>query len=238
MNELKDRRILIVGATGDIGQAIAKELHEAGSRVYLAGRNADKLAALTRELGGDTSPIPVWAGDLTGPGSAKSLLQSVPEAWGGLDAVVSAFGVAEADLAVRPKWDVWQRAFDINVRALAELCSAGIAVLRKSPGSSLISIVSTAGKEGVAGRASYSASKGAQRAYLDSLRHEAQRHGVRVVSICPARVDSRLQPEADRPSLIPPKDIAAAVLFALRLGRNTGLSEITLDNTPSDATGS
>jgi 3-oxoacyl-[acyl-carrier protein] reductase len=235
MTDRMQRRILVVGATGDIGSAIARRLHAEGARLHLSGRSEDKLQRLVSELGPASTAT---AADLAIPGAAKALITAAVDALGGLDALVSAFGAAEPDWAIRPKWDVWERAFALNVRGFAELCQAAFGVLKRAENAAIISIVSTAGSEGVAGRGSYSASKGAQRAYADALRAEAVRHGVRVVSISPARVDSRLQPEADRSALIPPEDIAAAAAFALSLSPRTVLSEIRLDNRPVDAAGS
>jgi short-subunit dehydrogenase len=111
MTDLRDAHVLVVGATGGLGAAIARQLAAAGARVSLSGRRADALAALSAELG--ASVVRSVVADLTKPGSAQDIVDAVTAGQQGLTGVVYAAGV----VAFGP-------ALELDDDVLDELCSS------------------------------------------------------------------------------------------------------------------
>jgi NADP-dependent 3-hydroxy acid dehydrogenase YdfG len=214
---------LVTGASGGIGAAVARALAP-GHDLLLGGRDAHALAAVARDLPG-ARPWPV---DLTDTAA-------VAEAAVSLDVLVHSAGVGLLGTVAETPADTWRHQFEVNVVAVAELTRLLLPALRAARGR-VVLLNSGAGLTARAGWASYAASKFALRAFADALREEESRHGVRVTSVHPGRVDTEMQravvaqeggryrPEA----YLRPESVAGAVLLAVTAPADAALTELVL----------
>ncbi len=216
--ELRDRRVLVTGATGGIGLAVARGLASSGARLLLTARTADRLGALAQELGAEALPADV------ADASAVAALRERVEAAGSLDALVNAAGafdlapVAETDPAML------DRMLDGNLRA-PFLCIRAFlpAMLARGQGQ-IVTVGSVAGRSAFPGNGAYSASKFGVRGLHAVLDEELRGTGVRATLVEPAATDTpiwdAIQPNAreDLPSreqMLSAEAVADAVLYAL-----------------------
>src|SRR5262245_24689008 len=131
MRPLKDRRILITGASGGIGRAIAEAAARRHARVIVSARSADKLETLAGELksrGCDALAIPA---DVTREEDRKRLIDTVVAQWGGLDVLINNAGVASFGHFATSSEEVLRTIMEVNFFAPTELMRLAIPVLQK-----------------------------------------------------------------------------------------------------------
>ena len=219
-----DPVFLITGASSGIGAATARRAAEAGHRLVLAARSADKLEALAAELGGDGRAIAVTC-DVTDFGQQEAMVQATLDAYGRLDVAFAnaGFGAARGFLKETPEH--WRDMVLTNVLGCAFTIRATIPALTRSRGHLLLTS-SVAGRRALQGSL-YSATKHAVTAMAESARQELNDTGVRVTSIEPGMVDT---PFFDNPvaNALEPDDIARAVLFAVQQPPHVDVNEILI----------
>jgi NAD(P)-dependent dehydrogenase (short-subunit alcohol dehydrogenase family) len=226
---------LVVGGSGDIGLAIASRLGRLGYQLVITGRTSERLDRAVnrlREQGAQVRGVPL---DLRDEGEIERLftgLQVPP-----LDVTVNAAGIAEAKSILRATAAHYQETLAVNLIGAALVARESLKVMRKAGKGTIINVASTGGREGQKGFAAYCASKAGLSVLSDSLREEAARYGIRVATISPDKVDTRMHGEDPaRARMVPPDDVAEAVTFLLRLSPLAVVREIRLDQQgPRDA---
>lgn len=216
MLEIRGSTVLLTGATGGIGHAIARALAQRGARLILTGRRADVLEPLAAEVGGRAV-----AADLT----QRDAPARLAEAAGDVDVLVSNAALPASGTLDTFTPDQVDRALDVNLRApiaLAQLLSAPMA--RRGRGH-LVFISSLSGRSAQPGGALYSATKFGLRGFALALREDLRPHGVGVSTIFPSFIrDAGMF--ADTGVRLPPgtgtstsEDVAAAVVRAIATGK-------------------
>ncbi len=203
---------LVTGATRGIGRAIVQELNRT-HHIWVGGTGPDAVAAVVAQL---DSAKPFVA-DLTDPEATARAAAAI----GRLDVLVHSAGVALGGTVAATDRQTWQRGFEINVVAVADLTRRLLPALRASRGL-VVALNSGAGFRSNPGGGPYAATKFALRALTDALREE-ERGVVRVSSIHPGRTDSdmqrQLQAAAGRPyqasEHLTPEAVARAVRLAV-----------------------
>ncbi|MEN8662355.1 MAG: SDR family NAD(P)-dependent oxidoreductase [Lentimonas sp.] len=178
---LKNRQILVVGATGGLGSAIARQLKEEGACVVVSGRNTEKLAAMAEELGGDSVAI-----DLA---DAEGRVQLV-DAIGALDGVVYAAGVAPVAPVRYLKDADLEACLNLNTAVPLLLVRDLLKKKKLNAGASIVWLSSVASRRGTAGYAAYAASKAALEASGRCLALELASKGMRVNCIAPGMIET------------------------------------------------
>jgi NADP-dependent 3-hydroxy acid dehydrogenase YdfG len=215
--------LLITGASTGIGAATARHAADAGYRVVLAARSADKLEQLAADLGGDERAIAVPT-DVTDFAAQESLVQRTLEAFGRLDVAFAnaGFGAKRGFLEETPEF--WREMVLTNVLGAAYTIRATLPTLREHQGH-LILTSSVAGRRVLPGSL-YSATKHAVTAMAEALRQEAD-GAIRVTSIEPGMVDTPFF--SNRPAnALEPDDIARAVLYAMRQPAHVDVNEMLI----------
>lgn len=219
MAEQKDttehKTALITGAGSGIGREVARQLDELGWRVVAVARREETLHALARASPG-VEPRPA---DLT----HFPYPDLIP---GHLDALVHAAGIVPTGSVSEATPQDWNYAFTLNVTAGAELVRQALPLLRQSRGI-VVFVNSGAGLTPLPRNTLYGATKHALRALANGLRHEEQKHGVRVTSVFPGPTDTPLfTGDVERAQLIEPATVARAIVGAITASDDTQLTEI------------
>lgn len=192
MKTLKDKVIVITGASSGIGEAMARAYAEQGAKVVLGARSADKLAALAEELRAAGGSAAWCAADVAKPADCEKLIATAVREFGGVDVLVCNAGLSmralfdEADLAVL------HRLMDVNFWGTVNCCKYALPYIQRSKGS-IVGISSVAGLHGLPGRTGYSASKYAMTGFLETLRIENLKKGVHVMIACPGFTASNVR---------------------------------------------
>jgi NADP-dependent 3-hydroxy acid dehydrogenase YdfG len=209
---------LVTGASGGIGAAVARKLHDAGASVGLLSRRGDDLG-LERGLG--------VACDVRDRGAVVGATASVVERFGRLDVAVANAGVGAYGDFLDLDPAQLEAMIDVNLKGVLYTAAATLPHLIESGEGDFVSLASVAGVRAFPGEAVYNASKFGQVGFTRALDHELREKGVRATSICPGGVHTEFAigsgREHDDPELeemLTPDEVADVVLFTVTRPRN------------------
>jgi NAD(P)-dependent dehydrogenase (short-subunit alcohol dehydrogenase family) len=192
ISPLRGRRVLVTGAARGIGEAVAREFAARGGRVALVGLEADRLARLADELGGQHT----WAeADVTHRAALERAVEQVVAALGGLDVVVANAGVASTGTVATSSAEALARVVEVNLIGAIRTVRATLPHLLAARGHYLL-VASVASFTVAPGLAAYGASKAGVHAFGDALRLEVAHRGVTVGTAHPVWVDTDLVRDA------------------------------------------
>jgi 3-oxoacyl-[acyl-carrier protein] reductase len=222
MFRLDGKSALVTGASGGIGAAIARALHNQGAAVVLSGTRRDALEALAAELGVRAFVCPA---DLRDAAEPDALIESAEQAAGPLWAVVNNAGMTRDMLALRMSDQDWQAVLDVDLSAPFRLARAVLRGMLRRRAGRIVNIASIVGSTGNAGQANYAAAKAGLVGMTKALAQEVASRGITVNAVAPGFVTTAMTDklsEQQRTKLteaIPlgrigkPEDIAAAVAY-------------------------
>jgi short-subunit dehydrogenase len=189
--QLNNARILLTGATGGLGQALAVELAGTGAKLLLVGRDADRLAGLTSALGAGSASV---RADLTGPEGIAATVAAAREF--GVNVLINNAGVGGFGLFDQQDWPTVEKVLATNLEAPMRLTHALLPVLRSQPQGAIVNIGSTFGSLPFAGFAAYSAAKAGLRGFSQALRRELADTQIDVILLAPRAIDTTLNTDA------------------------------------------
>lgn len=182
MFSLDGKTALVTGATGGIGETIAKALHAQGATVGISGRNKDKLDALAVALG---SRVHVLPADLSSAEATDKLVADATAAMGKIDILINNAGLTRDNLALRLKDEDWQAVLDVNLTAPFRLARACLKGMMKNRFGRIVNITSIVGVTGNPGQTNYAASKAGMIGWSKSLAAEIASRNITVNCIAP-----------------------------------------------------
>ena len=218
MPPLDGKVALVTGASGGIGAAVARSLHEAGAAVGLLSRRGEDLG-LERALG--------IACDVRDRGDVERATAEVVERFGALHIAVANAGVGSYGPFLELDPGELEAIIDVNLKGTLYTAAATLPHLIESGEGDFVSLASVAGVRAFPGEAVYNASKFGQVGFTRALDHELRERGVRATSIAPGGVHTEFaigagrehgDPELDR--MMSAEDVAEVVLFAVTRPRN------------------
>lgn len=220
---LKNRKVLLTGATGGIGQAIARLLHSQGASIVLVGRSKEKLEALCKSLG-DSRALFLTC-DMDDSQALGSLIQEAEAKLGGLDTLINNAGTTKDGLMVRMKTQDFESVLSVNLKAPFILMQNALKTMMKERFGRIINISSVVGFTGNPGQANYTASKAGLVAMSKTVALEMASRGITVNCIAPGYIQTPMTDainEDQKKALLQhiplkeigkPEDIAYGVLY-------------------------
>jgi len=187
MFDLSGKTALVTGASGGIGEAVAKSLHGQGATVVLHGTRAEKLEALSAELGDRSYVVTANLGDRE---AVAGVIDAASEKAGPVSILVNNAGITRDNLAMRMKDEEWDQVLEVNLTASMILCRAALRNMMKARHGRIISISSIVGVTGNPGQTNYAASKAGMIGYSKSLAHEVASRGVTVNIVAPGFIET------------------------------------------------
>jgi len=210
--------VLLTGASGGIGEAIARALHQRGARLLISGRRADRLEELAAELGGGVEPVPA---DFTDPAGAIALAERA----GAVDVLVANAALPASGPIDDFTSEEIDRALDVNLRAPIQLTRALLPRMVERGGGHVVLVSSLSGKVASVGSSLYSATKFGLRGFASGLREDLHDTGVGVTVVFPGFVSGAGMFAEAGVSLRRgvgtrrPDQVAAAVIKGIERGR-------------------
>ena len=222
MFRLDGKTALVTGASGGLGDAIARALHAQGARVALSGTRTAALEQLAAELGEGAFPCPA---DLRDPAAADALIAAAEAAAGPLQILVNNAGLTRDGLAMRMKDEDWATVLDVDLSAPFRLARAALRGMIRRRAGRIIAISSIVGTTGNPGQANYAAAKAGLAGMSKALAQEVGSRGITVNVVAPGFIETPMtdvlpaEQKARLTQAIPlgrmgrPADIAAAVVY-------------------------
>ena len=202
MFRLDGKVALITGASGGLGNKIARTLHAQGATLALTDMRPEGMEQLKAELGNN---VECFVANLSKAEEISGLIKAVEEKFGKVDILINNAGLTRDNLFMRMSDEDWQLVLDVNLTAGFKLAKAAIRGMMKRRYGRIVGIASVVGVMGNAGQANYSASKAGMIAMNKCLAQEVGSRGITVNSVAPGFIRT---PMTD----VLPDDVKAALL--------------------------
>lgn len=189
MFDLSGRKALVTGATGGIGEAIARILHAQGAIVGLHGTRVEKLEALAADLGDRVKLLPA---NLSDRSEVKQLAEKAESELEGVDILVNNAGITRDGLFVRMSDDDWDSVLEINLGSVFRLTRELTHPMMRRRFGRIINITSVVGVTGNPGQANYCASKAGLIGFSKSLAQEIASRSITVNCVAPGFIESAM----------------------------------------------
>ena len=222
MSSLKNKSIIVTGASGGIGSSIVKKLVENDANVLASGTRIEKL----EELKSKYKNIKILKFDISQNDKIEEFIENATKELGGtLNCIVNNAGITKDNLSIRMSTDEWKKVIDVNLTSTFLLSKFSIKKMLKNKSGKIVNITSIVGHTGNLGQANYTASKAGIVAMSKSLAIEYAKKNININCISPGFIKTAMTAKIDEKykeiiiSKIPsarlgePEDIANAVLF-------------------------
>ncbi|ASN03613.1 SDR family oxidoreductase [Virgibacillus necropolis] len=243
--EIKDKVVIITGASSGIGEATAKLLASKGAKVVLGARREDKLQELVEAIKNEGGEATYKVTDVVNPKDNEELVKAAKDTFGKVDVIFLNAGLMPNSPLSALKVDEWNSMIDINIKGVLNGIAAILPTFTEQKSGHVITTSSVAGLKSYPGGAVYGATKWAVRNLMEVLRMESAQEGtnIRTATIYPAAINTELLDTiTDKDTLegatemykqygITPDRIANIVEFAINQPEDVNVNEFTVGPT-------
>jgi serine 3-dehydrogenase len=233
-DSLKDKVVLVVGASSGIGRACATMLAAEGAKVMASARREDRLRQLKNEMAGRAFEI--CAADATSVSDMERLVAETRRLLGAINILVYSSGTNTPDRSMRRlRPDIWNKLITTNLNGAYYATQAVLPAMREAGDGHLIYIASISGQTPDVSGAAYQASKRGMIGLAHAIRVEERENGIRTTAVCPGLVDTEIlefRPVKPSPEqlaqALTPEHVAESVLACAKLPKRAVITELTI----------
>jgi len=244
---IKDKVVIITGASSGIGYATALSLAKEGAKLVVGARRTDRLESLVKAIEENNGEILAQKLDVTKKSDCDDLVNTAIKKWGKVDVLVNNAGLMPLSFVKNLKVDEWDQMIDVNIKGVLYCTAAVLPHMREAKSGHIINISSVAGRIVFPAGSVYCATKHAVTAFSEGLRQElSPRNNIRVTTIEPGVVSTELTNTITDESLekfvesskkmeaLKAEDIASAIIFAINAPNHVSVNEILVRPTTQD----
>lgn len=191
-HNIRDKVIVITGASSGMGEATARHLAQQGAKVVLGARRAERLEALVSEIDGAGGKALAMATDVTKRQDLEKLVDAAVEAFGRIDVLINNAGIMPLSPLESLKIEEWDQMIDVNIKGVLYGIAAALPHMKAQKSGHIVSTSSVAGHLVFPASSVYSATKFAVRAISEGLRQEVKPYNIRTTILCPGAVKTEL----------------------------------------------
>lgn len=230
MELLTGKKVLVVGATGGIGSELVGLLKKSQSKIFITGRNAEKLKQVAK--GNQIPDERVFELDITQAAAVEAAARKIHDQVGALDVLINAAGIGILSPLEELSHEDFGRVIDVNLKGAFNLLKAFLPPMKENKKGLIVNIPGVLGKAPMAGAAAYSASKYGLNGMLKSVREELKRTNVRITNVFFGGIDSAFWDNIDmrvnRKKMIDAREAARAVWFLCQQPDSGVVSEMVV----------
>lgn len=217
-SEQAGRVVLITGATGELGQAVARAFAVQGDRLALTARREEGLAALAGALALPSARVFLYPADVTRADQVNALVQAVVERWGRIDVLLNLAGGYQAGVPVAEMDEaLWDHLLNLNLRSVFLVCRAVVPYMLRQGGGKIVNVAARAGLQGRAKASAYAVAKAGVIIFTQALAEEVKHAGINVNVVLPSILDTprnrQENPQADFSKWVRPEQLAGVILY-------------------------
>jgi len=218
MFDLTDRVVIVTGAAGSLGNAVARAFRAAGARLVLVDRDLDRLTSLFQDLAGSDGCCLAAPVDLTDEVAVKAMVDETLNRFGRIDVLVNvAGGYRGGTLVHETPLATWDFLLSLNARTVYIASSAVIPAMLRQGSGKIVNVAARAALQGSARQGAYSASKSAVMRLTEAMAAELKTDGINVNCVMPSTIDTpenrAAMPKADTSRWVQPEALADVILF-------------------------
>ena len=237
-SDIKEKVVVITGASSGLGEATARLLSAKGASVVLGARREQRLQSLADEVttkGGNATAIVT---DVTKREQVRKLVDTGVQTYGRIDVIINNAGWMPQSLLEQLKIDEWDRMIDVNIKGVLYGIAAALPHMQKQKAGHIINVSSVAGHKVGPGSSVYAATKHAVRALSEGLRQEVKPYNIRTTVVSPGAVATELPNTITDAAVgariknfyadtaIPADSFARCVAFAMSQPEDVDINEI------------
>ena len=221
MNDLKNKNIIVTGASGGIGNSIIKKLYEAGANILASGTKIERLDKLKNKF----EKINIMRFDISQSAEIEEFIDNATNELGGnLDCIINNAGITQDNLAIRMSLDEWQKVIDINLTSTFLMSKFAIKKMLKNKSGKIVNITSVVGHTGNLGQSNYTASKAGIIAMSKSLAIEYAKKNININCISPGFIKTAMTDKIDEKF----KEVIISKIPSARLGEADDIANAVL----------
>ena len=222
MSNLKNKKIIVTGASGGIGNSIVEKLYDRGANILATGTRIEKLEELKKKF----KEIKILKFDISQHEQIEEFINNATDELGGsLDCLVNNAGITKDNLTIRMSLDEWTKVININLTSTFLLSKYSIKKMMKNKSGKIINITSVVGHTGNVGQANYTASKAGIVSMSKSFALEYAKKNINVNCVSPGFISTAMTDQIEEKfkdaivlkipanRLGKPEDVANAVVF-------------------------
>jgi NADP-dependent 3-hydroxy acid dehydrogenase YdfG len=244
---VRDKVVVITGASSGLGESTAKLLASRGAKVVLGARRKDRIDSVVREISATGGKAAGFAVDVANRGQVETFMKEAVGNFGRVDVLVNNAGIMPIAPINLLKVDEWDQQIDVNIKGVLYGVAALLPQMLKQKSGHIINLASVFGiKVFAPGGTVYCATKAAVRTLTEGMRMELHSENIRCTVISPGAVLSELQNSTSDPSSakfvkelydkvgIPADSVARAILYAIEQPADVEIDEVVLRPTAQD----
>lgn len=236
---IKEKVVVITGASSGIGKALAIELAKNGAKVVLSARRIEQLENIVEEIKNDGGEAVFCKVDVKNKADLMRLVNTTIEQYGRLDVIVNNAGVSQISRIDDLDIEGWEEMIDINLKGVLYGMAAAIPIFKKQQGGHIINIISTAGIKIVPLQGVYAGTKNAVRTISEAFRQESD-GTIRITGISPGYVKTNFVDNVKNKEMktaiaknmdkfaISPEAIANAIIYAISQPKEVEIGDIII----------
>lgn len=210
-----DKTVLITGAAGNLGRAVAQAFADQGARLALIGRHIDKLC---ETFGDENAQRLFLAANLLQPEQASQAVQTAVGRFGRIDVLCNLAGGFRMGEAVHDTSSAtWDFLFDLNARTVLHMARAVVPHMIQAGGGRIVNVGAFAAQKGAAQKGAYIASKSVVIRLTEAMADELREQGINVNCVLPTIIDTpenrAAMPGSDPARWVAPRDLASVIAF-------------------------
>ncbi len=218
MFDFSEHVVMVGGASGNLGQAVARAFHGAGANLVLLDRKPDRLPGLFPELAGSQDHLLLGSVDVTDAESVEGAVETALERFGRIDVLANTVGGYRAGTPVHETpLETLDFMLTLNARSAFVLSRAVVPHMLERGSGKIVHVAARAALKGAGKAAAYSISKSAVVRLVESMAAELRHKGINVNCVLPGTIDTpqnrQAMPKADHSRWVPPEAIADVILF-------------------------
>ena len=239
MNNVKDKVVVITGASSGIGEETVNLLSKNGAKLVLGARRLDRLEKIQQKVGRDS--VSIKKTDVTNPDEVNALIETAYNDFGRIDVLINNAGLMPQSFLEKNKQDEWNQMIDVNIKGVLYGIGAVLPYMRKQKSGHIINLASVAGHVVFPGSAVYCGTKYAVRAITEGLRQEEAIVGsnIRTTILSPGAVSTELTDHISDKDMkedidelyknaIKPDAIARAINYAINEPEEASVNEFII----------
>ena len=188
MINLENKKILITGATGGIGNSLVRKFLSLNGKIAATGTNMEKLDNLQKEF----PKIITQMFDISNHSKIEEFIENVSSKLDGIDILINNAGITMDNLSLRMKDEEWKKVIDVNLSSTFYLCKYAIKKMLRSKYGRIVNITSIVGHTGNLGQSNYSASKAGIVAMSKSLAIEYAKKNITINCVSPGFIQTKM----------------------------------------------
>ena len=218
MFNFSDRVVMVTGAAGNLGRAVARAFQTAGAKLVLVDRAADRLQRLFPDLVDSPNYFLATSVDMTDADAVEAMVDEAVKRFGRVDVLVNTVGGFRAGTPVHEtSFETWDFLLNLNARTVFTASRAIIPHMLRQGSGRIVNVAARAALKGGARMAAYSVSKSGVVRLTESMAAELKKDGINVNCVLPGTIDTpqnrKAMPKANHSRWVKPEAIAAVILF-------------------------